>query len=155
MVLGQMDAESPQVLRLAREILGEDGFSVATVMPDAVDDYYNAADAVVLASTREGFGRVYVEALAHGLPCLAHDYDTARYVLGEEGYFANFTMIGELAALIQKVLAVPSDEFHRRQRHRSAHARFAWQSLHSAYLDLIRRCAALPISEPNIRYSPE
>jgi glycosyltransferase involved in cell wall biosynthesis len=145
MILGQRDAESPGVLQLAGALLGEGRFGVATVPPDAVGDYYGAADAVVLASTREGFGRAYVEALAHGLPCLAHDYDIARFVLGEHGSFADFTATGALAALLQQVLAEGNDAARATARHRTAFERFSWQSLRPAYVDLIRRCAAMPV----------
>jgi glycosyltransferase involved in cell wall biosynthesis len=154
MLLGQTDAESPAVVRLAREALGSGGFSVATVPPDRIGDFYRAADAVVLASTREGFGRAYVEALAQGLPCLAHDYDIARFVLGEHGRFRDFTVPGALAGVLRHVLAEAPDPVQARARHRAAFERFSWQSLRPAYLELLRRCAAAPAAPAVAQAAP-
>ena len=85
LLLGSMEHQSPPIIRLGNELLGTDGFYTTTVLPDEIPAYYRAADAFVLASLKEGFGRAYVEALAHGLPCLAHDYPVTRSVLGNHG----------------------------------------------------------------------
>jgi glycosyltransferase involved in cell wall biosynthesis len=141
-ILGQIDAESPEVIRLANKVLGAEGFRVETVAPGDVGDYYRAADVFVLASTREGFGMALVEAMSHGLPCLAHDYGTARYVLGAEGYFADFTSPALLRKLIVQVLGENPDVEIQFARHRAVFERFAWDRLRPLYIEMIRRCAS-------------
>ncbi|THD37770.1 MAG: glycosyltransferase family 1 protein [Sphingomonas sp.] len=48
--------------------------------------YYNLADAYVMPSVAEGFGLVFLEALACGLPCVASDFDGGREALREGKY---------------------------------------------------------------------
>jgi glycosyltransferase involved in cell wall biosynthesis len=140
-ILGQIDAESPYVVQLANKLLGADGFRVETVAPGEVGDYYKASDVFVLASTREGFGMALVEAMSYGLPCLAHDYAITRYVLGEEGYFADFTTPGRLTQLMMQVLREDLNAEVQSARHRAVFERFAWDRLRPFYVRMIHRCA--------------
>jgi predicted ATPase len=64
-------ADAGAVRSLAAELLGDDVL-VRAVPHESIGDYYRAADVFALASLREGFGLAYVEALAHGLPIVAH-----------------------------------------------------------------------------------
>ncbi|MFM6842415.1 MAG: glycosyltransferase, partial [Dolichospermum sp.] len=84
----------------------------------------------------EGFGRVFVEAMSYGLPCIAHDYDVARFVLKDEGYFGNFELPGSLASLIPNVLNQNNDDSKQR-RHQSVYERFSWDKIRSKYVDMI------------------
>jgi glycosyltransferase involved in cell wall biosynthesis len=141
-ILGQIDAESPDIVRLANKLLGADGFRIETVAPSEVRDYYRASDVFVLASTREGFGMALVEAMSHGLPCLAHDYGITRDVLGEEGYFADFTIPGRLTQLLEQVLREDPDAEAQSARHRAVFKRFAWDRLRPFYIEMIHKCAS-------------
>src|SRR4051812_9640897 len=67
LIAGQAEAETPAIRRHALERLGPEGHDIRTVAPRAMADVYRAADAFVLASTWESFGRVLVEAQSHGL----------------------------------------------------------------------------------------
>jgi len=138
MLLGETEAESGAVLDLARHCLGQGNFAHRTVRPDEVDEYYSAADMTVLASTREGFGRAYVEGLAHGLPCLAHDYGNARHILGAHGYFADFNQQGALTGLLRQVLSEPGTDQSMQVHHQDAFQRFACSSLRADYVELVR-----------------
>ena len=80
LLLGQQEAESPEIIKLGKSLLGEKNFQVRTVNQHEVADYYKVANAFVLASLNEGFGRVFLEAMSHGLPCLTHDYEISRYI---------------------------------------------------------------------------
>lgn len=141
LLLGQIEAESAEISELGNRLLGTDNFQIRTVASDRVADYYKVADVFVLASLWEGFGLVFLEAMSHGLPCLAHDYEVARFVLEKEGYFANFELAGSLAGLIRQVLAEDDDESKRRQRHRSVFDRFSWEKLRPSYVEMIQRVA--------------
>ncbi|MEA5549340.1 glycosyltransferase, partial [Limnoraphis robusta CCNP1324] len=141
LILGQPDAETSRVVTLADELLGAGNYRIDTVEPEEMADHYRSADVLVLASTREGFGRVMVEAMSHGLPCLAHDYAISRYVLGDQGDFADFTSRGALTALVQQVLGKGVSPQQQREMHRTAFERFSWDGLRPAYVDLIHRCA--------------
>lgn len=77
----------------------------------AVDDaalaaLYRGAGAFVLPSTREGFGLVYLEAMASALPCIAARAGGAPEVVrdGETGVVIPPGDVGALAAAIEDVL---------------------------------------------------
>lgn len=145
-LLGAMDNASPPIVRLARERLGEDGFAARSVPYAEVVAYYAAADAFTLASLQEGFGRVFLEALMAGLPCLVHDGPVMRYVLGEEGFYGDFRETGALAALIAAHTPPPggADATLRGRRRESVRARFGWPVLAPQYRTMFEDCARRP-----------
>lgn len=140
-MLGQREPETPAVLDRAQERLGPGGFTARTVPPEEVADYYLCADAFVLGSTTEGMGRVLLEALAFGLPVLAHDYPTTEYVLGPHGHTADLRRAGELARLISQLGPDELEPARRRERHRWVHDNFSWDVLAPRYVELFRRVA--------------
>ncbi|MFM7358034.1 MAG: glycosyltransferase, partial [Sediminibacterium sp.] len=97
-MLGHQTTESPEIVNMGKQLLGKENFLIKTVPMSEVTKYYQVADIFVLTSLKEGFGRVFVEAMSYGLPCIAHDYDVARFVLKDEGYFGNFELPGSLAS---------------------------------------------------------
>ncbi len=139
LILGQQEAESPEIFQLGNQLLEPDRFQIKTVAFAQVSDYYQLADAFVLASLGEGFGRVFLEAMSYGLPCLTHDYEVTQFILKDEGYLANFQLPGSLASLISQVLT-QSDEIYKYQRHQLVYERFSWDKLRSPYVDMIHRC---------------
>ena len=138
LLLGQQDQESVEIACLGMQLLGSDNFQIKTVAQEEIDIYYRVANIFILASLGEGFGRVFLEAMKHGLPCLAHDYEVTQYVLGKEGYLANLQVSGNLANLISTVLAKGDTEHYRCMRQQSVYERFSWDELCSAYVEMIQ-----------------
>lgn len=145
LLLGQQNGESPEIIQLGNRLLGIDNFQVRTVAKDEVADYYKVADVFVLASLSEGFGLVLAEALSYGLPCLAHDYEISRFVLGDKGYFADFKIKGNLANLISNGLRENTDSSKYYIRHRSVYERFSWERLCPSYVEMFHHCANLKV----------
>jgi 1,2-diacylglycerol 3-alpha-glucosyltransferase len=141
LLLGQEEAGSAAIRRLASERLGPGGHAIRTVAPRQMADHYRAADAFVLASLWESFGRVLVEAQSHGLPCLAHEHPVMRWVLGEEGDTADLSRPGGVAAWLQGPRAADLTGAARRRRHRSAYLRFSWSMLADRYAEMLRGVA--------------
>ena len=141
-LLGQVEEETPAILQLARSLLGEDGFSARTVPPEAMADYYRAADALVLTSTTEGFGRVLVEAMAHGLPTIAHDYPVTHFVTGSHGTLADIRRPGALAGLLADVGEGDLNAAGGAARHGFAYRHFSWDTLAPRYVEMLSRAAA-------------
>ncbi len=142
LILGQTDHETVAVTALAEQLLGAENFQIRSVRPEQMPDYYRASDIFTLASLSEGFGRVFIEASASGLPCLAHDYPVAREVLGGDGIFGDFRQPGALARLFGPALVAAGNETVRQARHRAVYRRFSWDVLRGRYVDMIRHCAA-------------
>ena len=143
LLLGQRDGESSAIEQLGYELLGENGFQIRTVGKQAVPDYYKAADIFVLASLHEGLPRVCLEAMAHGLPCLVHYYETTQYIFGEDGYLANLEMAGNLTKSLNQALIESSDHSKRYRRHQRVYDHFSWDRLCPEYVKLIENCAQL------------
>lgn len=70
-------------------------------------DHYNVADAFVMASTKEGFGFVFLEAAACGLPVLGGSIDGSRDALldGKLGILVDPRNQDELVAGLRRLLA--------------------------------------------------
>ena len=141
LLLGQQEPESSEIFQMGHRLLGRDGFEIRTVDKHDMVDYYRVADAFILASLSEGFGRVFLEAMSYGLPCLTHDYEVTRFVLGDEGYLANLELSGNLTSLIRQVLTPGNREHEYRRRHRTIYDRFSWEKLRPLYVQMIQQCA--------------
>jgi 1,2-diacylglycerol 3-alpha-glucosyltransferase len=138
-MVGAFDEESPGVLKLAERLLGSEDYSVRSVPYSEVFDFYRAADIFVLGSLQEGFGRVYLEALMHGLPVIAHRHPVMEYVLGCHGIFGDLSRPGELAALLSQELGrAPNDDGAGHARWESVQTRFSWPALTSQYYGMFR-----------------
>lgn len=139
-MLGQETSETPALRAQARARLGDDwwmGTWPKARMPEA----YAAADAFALLSLDEGFGLVYVEALAAGLPCVADDNAVTRYVLGPHAHRGDATHPSMVAALLERALGEATTDAMRAERLRWVHEHFSWDTLAPRYAELLRAAA--------------
>jgi len=67
-------------------------------------DVYRGADLFAHAALREPFGLVLIEAMASGLPVIAHEFETTRWILGDGGRIVDMNAAGSLAAAIDDLL---------------------------------------------------
>lgn len=136
-ILGQRDHETAAIEQLAGQLLGRGQYRIDTVEQSKVADYYDAADLFVLASLHEGFARVLIEALAHGLPCIAHDYEVTRFVLGTQGRLSHLERPGELCRAMSEQLSAGDTPYDRARRINDARTRFGWDALAPWYVKLV------------------
>jgi 1,2-diacylglycerol 3-alpha-glucosyltransferase len=135
---GSMDSTSAEIVALGRQLLGSNGFAVDSVSPDEVANYYRAVDVFALASLHEGFGRVYLEALMHGLPVVAHRHPVMEYVIGKEETLVDLMSPGSMAAALSVAIHEGNEDGRRRQRWESVCDRFGWQKLASDYVKMLQ-----------------
>jgi glycosyltransferase involved in cell wall biosynthesis len=145
-LLGQRDHETREIESLAADLLSRDGYRITSVCRRDVWDYYRAADAFTLASLMEGFGFVYVEALAAGLPVIAHDFPISRWVLGEHGTFANLTEPGALARELSLLFSKSEGDESRAERRSFVTARYDWRVLRRDYVGMFELAATHRVS---------
>lgn len=141
-ILGAMDEKSGEIVDLGNRLLGPRNFTAASVPYQKVADYYRAADVFVLSSLQEGFGRVYLEALAYGLPVIAHRHPVMEYVLGSEGIFGDLSKDGELSGLIPNALKVAEIDGSAHRRWQSVRDRFDWPVIAAAYREMFESAAS-------------
>jgi len=61
-------------------------FTRLTVAPELMPLLYRSADVFLHLSKEESFGNVFIEAMACGLPVVAHDSDRLRWIVGSDEY---------------------------------------------------------------------
>lgn len=141
-LLGAIDEASPEIIELANRLLGPENFSVRSVPYEQVAAYYDAADCFVLGSLKEGFGRVYLESLLHGLPTIGHCHPVIEYVLGDVGIVADLSKPGGLVNVLTEILQKPVTDEERLRRWESVRDRFGWPQLAESYREMFQKCAS-------------
>jgi len=142
LMAGASTNETPAVLALARERLGDDGFGARAFPLEQTPSLYRAADAFALASLREGFGLAIVEALGAGLPCVLHDTPNTAYLAGSHAFRGDLRAAGAMTPLLSAALAGAGDSDAMSARHAWVRERFSWDALRERYSELLRACAA-------------
>lgn len=99
--------DQPRIEALIRQKGLQNAVTLAGFVPDQeLCDYYNLCDLFAMPSKREGFGIVYLEALACGKPAIGGNQDGAVDALcrGEIGALVNPDDGGEIAHTIVSIL---------------------------------------------------
>lgn len=110
---------------------------VGAVEQRALKDYYGAADALVLASSREGWANVLLEAMACGTPVVASDvWGTPEVVAAPEaGVLMKARTPQALAAAVEHLFAhMPDRAVTRRYAER-----FSWDATTAGQIELFNK----------------
>ncbi|MGQ0456066.1 MAG: glycosyltransferase family 4 protein [Hyphomicrobium sp.] len=100
--------DRPRLESLARQLGVSDNVRfVGRVADDALIDYYRTADVFVMPSTGEGFGIVFLEAAACGLPVIAGNGDGSVDALAE-GAIGRLVSPGSANEISNAILAAVS-----------------------------------------------
>jgi glycosyltransferase involved in cell wall biosynthesis len=106
-VLAGKGPDRPRIEKLIAEVGVQDAVTLAGFVPDEeLADHYNLCDLFAMPSKAEGFGIVYLEALACGKPALAGNKDGSRDALadGELGLLVDPDSTTDIAEAIISVL---------------------------------------------------
>jgi 1,2-diacylglycerol 3-alpha-glucosyltransferase len=144
LLLGQVEEETAALRTLAEATLGPGAFTMRTVPREQVEEYLRASDIFVLGSLWEGLPLALVEAMARGLPCIAHTHPVMEYAVGDQGYTIDLERPGALSELLAEIHESDLTPERATDRHRSAYERFSWDTLRPQYVDLFRRAYELP-----------
>lgn len=133
-ILGQFEKETEELLNLAADKL-TGRYLITSVAPEEIENYYIASDFFVLTSLKEGFGRVLIEALSYGLPCIVNKHPNAIGVLGEYGEFIDMESDGALAS----ALLSEKNSFSKEERIEASYNLYSWDRLKEQYTDMITK----------------
>jgi glycosyltransferase involved in cell wall biosynthesis len=106
-IIAGKGSDRKRVEQIIAELELQDCVTLAGFVPDEqLCDYYNLCDVFAMPSKREGFGIVYLEALACGKPVLGGNQDGAVDALchGELGALINPDDIKEIAQTLIQIL---------------------------------------------------
>ena len=114
---------------------------------------YQAADAFVFPSTKEGFGLVLLEAQASGLPAVVSDLPVFREFQsdGESVLFARGDGAPALASAISRVLVDERLRARLRARGQAVTERFTWEASALAHERLYREAVLAPTTPAAVR----
>jgi glycosyltransferase involved in cell wall biosynthesis len=131
------DGEQRQPIdALGRELLGDRYRRL--VLGRAVEvGHVGAADVLLHMSQDEPFGNIYIEALASGLPIVAHDRPVTRWIVEEHAELVDTNQSSLVTNALRR--AIDTDGANRSAGRRDAAVRrFSWESVAKAYCDFFR-----------------
>ena len=104
------------------------------VSPERMPSLYRSADVFLHLSKDESFGNVFVEAMACGIPVVAHDSPRSRWLVGESEFLLDTDDPESLAEHIK--LACRATEAQREARVKRAEA-FSWPTIGKMYREFL------------------
>jgi glycosyltransferase involved in cell wall biosynthesis len=113
------------------ELMGERFRRVSVAHAD-MPALYRTADVFLHMSVDEPFGNVYLEALATGLPVVAHDSPTSRWILEQQGILVNAKDEASVADALVRALAARAPE-QVLARRALVERRFTWLRVAEQY----------------------
>jgi glycosyltransferase involved in cell wall biosynthesis len=128
-----------EVDALAREALP--GRFVRKTFPhERMPDLYRSADVFLHMSRRESFGNVYVEALATGLPIVAHDDEITRWIVEDHARLVDTSSPEAIASALRA--AIDEGPAAGREARSAFAARYAWAAVAARYSEFFETILA-------------
>jgi glycosyltransferase involved in cell wall biosynthesis len=134
---GVLDAKVDAV---GKELFGN-RYSRSTLTPEQMPQLYRSADLLVHMSKDESFGNIYVEALACGVPVVAHRYSVTEWIYSDTMDCVDLVDSDSLldtASAIQKMLQNPVADGVLKAGSDVIRGRFSWTQISAAYDTFIR-----------------
>lgn len=114
-------------------------FTRLSVPPERMPALYRSADVFLHLSKDEAFGNVFLEAMACGLPVVAHDSLRSRWIMGDDEFLVDTENPSEIARQIE--LSRNAEPTQRRKRSMKA-AAFSWAKIAGMYRTFLQEVVA-------------
>jgi len=114
-------------------------FTRLSVQPDAMPALYRAADIYLHLSKDEPSSLAIVEAMASGLPVIAHDMPRMRYIVGDDEFLMDTTDPAAVAEQIDRARRSPSCFAAKRSRKAAV---FSWSNIARMYREFLQEITA-------------
>jgi len=132
--------ERDKIRTMGQDCMG-DRFHLKKLPYDQMPNIYRAADVFMHFSQDEPFGNIYLEALATGLPIVAHDRDVTRWIVEENAVLVDSTQTSAIFDGIAQALE-RRDEAAIAARLDLIRRRFTWAAIGQQYYDLLKQIVA-------------
>ncbi|HAG81037.1 MAG TPA: hypothetical protein DCL61_07660 [Cyanobacteria bacterium UBA12227] len=144
-IVGQPEEETQKVKALAQALLKPDSYRFEVIPYSQMPGVYAIADYFVLCSLREGFGRVYLEAMVSGLIAIAHRNINTEWIMGlDNSGLIDMTKPNRLKEAILQLHNSPLISRARAKLNKdSAIQRFSWQVLRHEYIKMYEQIDTL------------
>lgn len=137
LVVAGTGPEKPALDRLGQDLLG-DRYVNTTFAHPQMPLLYRAADVVLHLTHIESFGNVYVEALASGIPVVAHRSPVTEWIFDDARHLVDSD---DRAALVAGIDAALRSNPQRDALRINATSRFSWSVVAAQYQDFLREIA--------------
>ena len=118
-------------------------FTRLTIPAAKMPDLYRSADVFLHLAKDESFGNVYLEAMACGLPVVAHDSPRLRWIVGDDEFLLDTTDPDAIARHIE--IARERGRAGQQERVKKVE-RFSWPKIGAMYQsflqDVVRACGS-------------
>jgi glycosyltransferase involved in cell wall biosynthesis len=145
MLAGAEETETAAIESLARSRLGKRCLVLKNLAYAQMPSFYNALDLFVLPAPEEMFGICFIEAMACGVPVVANDTPTLRWVVGSGGWCVDVTEPGFLSARWPQLVAERTAKRCAARSH--VEQRFSWQAVFPQLMDMYGAVKADAASE--------
>jgi glycosyltransferase involved in cell wall biosynthesis len=115
-------------------------FTRLSVPPEQMPALYQSADVFLHLSKDEPFGNVFLEAMACGLPVVAHESPRSRWILGDDEFLVD---ADDTIAIAKQIMHAYRTGALRREDRVKRVARFSWPSIGSAYRSFLQEIVNL------------
>jgi glycosyltransferase involved in cell wall biosynthesis len=110
-------------------------FTRLSVSPNEMPDLYRSADVFLHLSMNEASSLAFLEAMACGVPVVAHESPQMRWIAGDDEYLLDTE---DLAAVADRIELARLAEPARRQRRLAKVADFSWKKLATQYREFLQ-----------------
>ncbi len=114
-------------------------FKRLTVQADYMPAIYRSADVFLHLSKDESFGNVFLEAMACGVPIVAHDSARSRWIVGNDEYLVDTENPAEIARKIEQARFSSAPQQVRRV---AKAAEFSWVKIAQMYRQFLQEIVA-------------
>jgi D-inositol-3-phosphate glycosyltransferase len=125
--------DNPELARLLQSRLGleEAVIFLGAKAQDQLNDYYAAAEALIMPSDYESFGMVALEAMASGTPVIASNVGGLAFLVRDTitGYHVPVREPGALAERVRQLLATPGQRSLLGQAASQHAAQYSWTAI--------------------------
>jgi glycosyltransferase involved in cell wall biosynthesis len=108
-----------------------------TLPREKMPDLYRSADALLHMSQDEPFGNIYIEALATGLPIVAHKTPVTQWILEDQAQLIDTSDLQAVTQALQSALTQNTPE-QIAARRALAQSRFSWPAVARQYCDFFK-----------------